>query len=61
MMQVDVDECYEWQSLKSQVVFVITITVKIYGFQDLVNLSFVKGNTSIGSYQSLSCTCGTYS
>ena len=38
--QVDVDPCYEWQPSKLQVVFVVTITIKVYGCQDL----FVKGN-----------------
>ena len=43
-MQVDVGACYEWRPLKLQVVFVVTITIKVYGCQDLVNLFFVKGN-----------------
>ena len=30
--QVDVDACYEW---KLQVVFVVTITIKVYVCQDL--------------------------
>ena len=32
VMQVDVDACYEW---KLQVVFVVTITIKVYVCQDL--------------------------
>ena len=43
MTQVDVDACYEWRPLKLQVVFVVTITVKVYGCQDL----FVKGTQLI--------------
>ena len=39
MMQVDVDVCYEWQPSKLQVVFMVTITIKIFGYQDL----FMKG------------------
>ena len=35
MTQVDVDACYEWQTSKLQVVFVVTITIKVYGCQDL--------------------------
>ena len=31
----DVDACYERQSSKLQVVFVVTITIKLYGCQDL--------------------------
>ena len=37
--QVDVDACYEWRPLKLQIVFVVTITIKVYGYQDL----FLKG------------------
>ena len=37
--QVDVDTWYEWRPSKLQVVFVVTITIKVYGCQDL----FVKG------------------
>ena len=37
--QVDVDVCYEWRPSKLQVVFMVTITIKVYGCQDL----FVKG------------------
>ena len=33
--QVDVDACYEWRPSKLQVVFVVTITIKVYGCQDL--------------------------
>ena len=39
MTQVDVDACYEQRPSKLQVVFVVTITIKLYGCQDL----FVKG------------------
>ena len=39
MTQVDVDACCEWRPSKLQVVFVVTITIKVYGCQDL----FVKG------------------
>ena len=35
MTQVDVDMCYEWRLSKLQVVFVVTITIKLYGCQDL--------------------------
>ena len=35
VMQVDVDVCYEWRPSKLQVVFVVTITIKVYGCQDL--------------------------
>ena len=35
VMQVDVDACYEWRPLKLKVVFVVTITIKVYGCQDL--------------------------
>ena len=38
--QIDVDVCYEWQPLKLQVVFMVTITIKVYGCQDFL---FVKG------------------
>ena len=34
-----IDACYEWEPSKLQVVFVVTITIKVYGCQDL----FVKG------------------
>ena len=37
--QIDIDACYEWRPSKLQVVFVVTITIKVYGCQDL----FVKG------------------
>ena len=33
--QVDVDACYERRPSKLQVVFVVTITIKLYGCQDL--------------------------
>ena len=33
--QVDVDACYEWRPSKLQVAFVVTITIKVYGCQDL--------------------------
>ena len=33
--QVDVDTCYEQRPSKLQVVFVVTITIKLYGCQDL--------------------------
>ena len=33
--QVDIDACYEWRPSKLQVVFVVTITIKVYGCQDL--------------------------
>ena len=33
--QVDVDACYEWRPSKLQVVFMVTITIKVYGCQDL--------------------------
>ena len=33
--QVDVDACYERGPLKVQVVFVVTITIKVYGCQNL--------------------------
>ena len=33
--QVDVDACYEWRPSKLQVVFVVTITIKVYGCQYL--------------------------
>ena len=39
VMQVDIDVYYEWRLSKLQVVFVVTITIKVYGCQDL----FVKG------------------
>ena len=32
-----------WQPLKVQVVYVVTITIKMYRCQSLVNLSFAKG------------------
>ena len=35
MTQVDVDACYEWRPSKLQVVFVVTITIKVYVRQDL--------------------------
>ena len=35
MTQVDVDACYEWRPSKLQVVFMVTITIKVYGRQDL--------------------------
>ena len=35
MTQVDVDVYYEWRPSKLQVVFVVTITIKLYGCQDL--------------------------
>ena len=35
MTQVDVDACYEWRPSKLQVVFMVTITIKVYGCQDL--------------------------
>ena len=33
--QVDVDACYEWRYLKLLVVFVVIITIKVYGCQYL--------------------------
>ena len=33
--QVDVDACYEWRPSKLQVIFMVIITVKVYGCQDL--------------------------
>ena len=33
--QVDVDACYEWRPSKLQVAFVVTIAIKVYGYQDL--------------------------
>ena len=44
VMQVDVDACsaracYEWRPSKLQVVSMVTITIKVYGCQDL----FMKG------------------
>ena len=33
--QVDVDACYEWRPSKLQVVFVVIITIKVYGCEDL--------------------------
>ena len=38
VMQVDVDACYEQRPSKLQVIFVVTITIKLYGCQDLVCL-----------------------
>ena len=35
VMQVDVDACYEWRPSKLQVVFMVIITIKVYGCQDL--------------------------
>ena len=35
MTQVDVDACYERRPSKLQVVFVVTITIKLYGCLDL--------------------------
>ena len=35
MMLVDVDVCYKWRPSKLQVVFMVTITIKVYGCQDL--------------------------
>ena len=35
MTQVDVDACYEWRPSKLLVVFMVTITIKVYGCQDL--------------------------
>ena len=36
MTQVDVDAYYEWRPSKLQVVFVVTITIKVYGCQDFL-------------------------
>ena len=38
MTQVDVDACYEWRPSKLQVVFMVTITMKVYGYPGLVCL-----------------------
>ena len=35
MTQVDFDAYYEWLPSKLQVIFVVTITIKVYGCQDL--------------------------